>query len=202
MGRLRFTHPPLPPPLCRCFPRIPRRHREGRFRPGSSSSFIVHPLGRGTQHQRHRPQRAQQPPQPPQPPRPPLQHSHGRHGSHGNPRNPGEQQRRQAARRCQRFPYRRDRTSGGSPRPVPLRQERSADWARCCHIRGNRQWVSCLRGCAPPTKNPVRLCPGPVTATALVARACFAAFSGPSGMVASFVSCERVDLTWQVCPYL
>ena len=40
-----------------------------------------------------------------------AQHSHGNRGSHRNHRNPGEQQRRRAAScRCQRFPYRRDRT--------------------------------------------------------------------------------------------
>jgi hypothetical protein len=41
-----------------------------------------------------------------------VQRSHVQrtHGSPGNHRNPGEQQRRLAARRCQRFPYRRDRT--------------------------------------------------------------------------------------------
>ncbi len=39
-----------------------------------------------------------------------AQRSHGNHGSHGNHRNPGEQHRRAAACRCDRFPYRRDRT--------------------------------------------------------------------------------------------
>ena len=39
--------------------------------------------------------------------------SHGSHGNHRNRRNPGEQHRRAAACRCDRFPYRRDGTWRG-----------------------------------------------------------------------------------------
>jgi hypothetical protein len=66
-----------------------------------------------------------------------------------------------AARRCQGFPDRRDGTWQDLRRPFPLRQERSAEWARSCRIAGYRRWGEWTRIHDRSAKDPARRHPAP-----------------------------------------